>query len=50
MVRLPPVRVSDKVAEKAERPHRRASFRFFWKTSIFAIDKPAGVAVHGAAA
>ena len=47
-VRLPPVRVSDKVAEKADRPAPGREFpSLFEDDSLMAIDKPAGVAVHG---
>jgi 23S rRNA pseudouridine955/2504/2580 synthase len=42
------VRVSDKVAEKAERPAPGREFpTLFEDDSLMAIDKPAGVAVHG---
>jgi 23S rRNA pseudouridine955/2504/2580 synthase len=56
VVRLPPVRVSDHVAEKAaamaqavaERPAPARSFPILFEDEYFlAIDKPAGVAVHG---
>ena len=47
-VRLPPMRVSDKVAEKAERPAPGREFPLLLEDdSLMAIDKPAGVAVHG---
>jgi 23S rRNA pseudouridine955/2504/2580 synthase len=47
-VRLPPVRVSEKVAEKAVRPAPGREFpMLFEDESLLAIDKPAGVAVHG---
>ena len=47
-VRLPPVRVSDKVAEKAERPAPAREFPILLEDEhVIAIDKPAGVAVHG---
>ena len=47
-VRLPPVRVSHKVAEKAERPAPGREFPLLLEDdSLMAIDKPAGVAVHG---
>lgn len=47
-VRLPPVRISDKVAEKAERPAPAREFPLLWEDEhLIAIDKPAGVAVHG---
>jgi 23S rRNA pseudouridine955/2504/2580 synthase len=47
-VRLPPVRISDKVAEKAERPAPGREFPLLFEDeSLLAIDKPAGVAVHG---
>ena len=48
MVRVPPVRISDKVAEKAERPAPAKEFpALLDDESMLAIDKPAGVAVHG---
>ena len=48
MVRLPPVRISDKVAEKAERPAPAREFPVLLEDEhLIAIDKPAGVAVHG---
>ncbi|MCB1986993.1 MAG: RluA family pseudouridine synthase, partial [Burkholderiaceae bacterium] len=47
-VRLPPVRVSDKVAEKAERPAPAREFPLLLEDEhLIAIDKPAGTAVHG---
>jgi 23S rRNA pseudouridine955/2504/2580 synthase len=47
-VRLPPVRVSDKVAEKAERPAPAREFPILLEDEhVIALDKPAGVAVHG---
>ncbi|MBD9392092.1 RluA family pseudouridine synthase [Acidovorax sp. ACV01] len=48
VVRLPPVRISDKVAEKAERPAPAREFPILLEDDhLIAIDKPAGVAVHG---
>jgi 23S rRNA pseudouridine955/2504/2580 synthase len=48
VVRVPPVRVSDKVAEKADKPAPARSFPILFEDDYFlAIDKPAGVAVHG---
>jgi len=48
VVRLPPVRVSDKVQEKAERPAPAREFPILLEDEhLIAIDKPAGVAVHG---
>ena len=48
LVRLPPVRLSDKVAEKAERPAPAREFPLLLEDEhLLAIDKPAGVAVHG---
>nr|WP_255593244.1 RluA family pseudouridine synthase [Acidovorax sp. sic0104] len=48
LVRLPPVRVSDKVVEKAERPAPAREFPVLLEDEhLIAIDKPAGVAVHG---
>ena len=47
-VRLPPVRISEKVAEKAARPAPGREFPVLLEDdSLLAIDKPAGVAVHG---
>ncbi len=47
-VRVPPVRVSDKVAEKAARPAPGREFPLLMEDEqLLAIDKPAGVAVHG---
>jgi len=47
-VRLPPVRVSDKIAEKAERPAPAREFPLLLEDEhLIAIDKPAGTAVHG---
>ncbi|MES2611459.1 MAG: RluA family pseudouridine synthase [Pseudomonadota bacterium] len=48
LVRLPPVRISDKVAEKAERPAPAREFPLLLEDEhLIALDKPAGVAVHG---
>lgn len=48
VVRLPPVRISDKVAEKAARPAPGREFPLLLEDdALMAIDKPAGVAVHG---
>ena len=48
VVRLPPVRISDKVAEKAERPAPAREFPILLEDDhLIALDKPAGVAVHG---
>jgi 23S rRNA pseudouridine955/2504/2580 synthase len=47
-VRVPPVRVSDKVAEKAARPAPAREFPPLLEDEhLLAIHKPAGVAVHG---
>ena len=47
-VRLPPVRISEKVAEKAARPAPGRKFPLLLEDDcLMAIDKPAGVAVHG---
>ncbi len=47
-VRLPPVRVSEKIAEKAERPAPAREFPILLEDEhLIAIDKPAGTAVHG---
>jgi len=48
VVRLPPVRISDKVAEKAARPAPGREFPLLLEDdALMAIDKPSGVAVHG---
>ena len=48
LVRLPPVRVSDTVAEKAAHPAPAREFPILFEDEhVIAIDKPAGVAVHG---
>ena len=48
VIRLPPVRISDKVAEKAARPAPGREFPLLLEDdALMAIDKPAGVAVHG---
>ncbi|HSV34377.1 MAG TPA: RluA family pseudouridine synthase [Ramlibacter sp.] len=48
VVRLPPVRISDKVAEKLEKPAPPRDFPVLFEDEhLVAIDKPAGVAVHG---
>jgi 23S rRNA pseudouridine955/2504/2580 synthase len=48
VVRLPPVRISEKVAEKAARPAPGREFPLLLEDdALMAIDKPAGVAVHG---
>jgi 23S rRNA pseudouridine955/2504/2580 synthase len=48
IVRVPPVRMSEAPAEKAERPAPAREFPvLFEDESVLAIDKPAGVAVHG---
>src|SRR5574343_708322 len=47
-VRLPPVRVSEKMADKAERPAPAREFPLLLEAEhLIAIDKPAGTAVHG---
>ena len=47
-VRVPPVRVSEKIAEKAARPAPGREFPVLLEDEhLLAIDKPAGVAVHG---
>ena len=47
-VRLPPVRISERVAEKAARPAPGREFPILLEDdSLMAIDKPSGVAVHG---
>ena len=48
LVRLPPVRISDKVAEKVARPAPGREFPVLLEDeALLALDKPAGVAVHG---
>ncbi|MEY2952481.1 MAG: hypothetical protein RLZZ401_568 [Pseudomonadota bacterium] len=47
-VRLPPVRVSDKVADKAAHPAPAREFPVLLEDDhLIALNKPAGVAVHG---
>lgn len=48
LVRVPPVRVSDAVQAKADRPAPAREFPVLLEDdAVLAIDKPAGVAVHG---
>ena len=48
LVRLPPVRISEKVAEKLDNPAPAREFPILLEDdSLIALDKPAGVAVHG---
>ncbi|BCX54465.1 RluA family pseudouridine synthase [Comamonas sp. Z1] len=48
VVRLPPVRISEKVSEKAERPAPAKDFPALLDDEhMLALSKPAGVAVHG---
>jgi 23S rRNA pseudouridine955/2504/2580 synthase len=48
VVRVPPVRLSDKIEEKLERPAPAREFPVLFEDDhLLAIDKPAGVAVHG---
>jgi 23S rRNA pseudouridine955/2504/2580 synthase len=48
VVRLPPVRVSDAVAQKKDKPAPARDFPILFEDDhLIAIDKPAGVAVHG---
>jgi 23S rRNA pseudouridine955/2504/2580 synthase len=48
VVRLPPVRVSEKAAEKLEKPAPPREFPVLFEDEhLLAIDKPSGVAVHG---
>ncbi len=48
VVRLPPVRVSDKIAEKLDNPAPAREFPILLEDEhLIALDKPAGVAVHG---
>ena len=48
VLRLPPVRVSPQIAAKAERPAPAREFPILFEDDhLIALDKPAGVAVHG---
>jgi 23S rRNA pseudouridine955/2504/2580 synthase len=48
VVRLPPVRLSEKAAEKIEKPAPAREFPILFEDEhLIALDKPAGVAVHG---
>ncbi len=48
VVRLPPVRISEQVAEKAANPAPAREFPILFEDDhLIGIDKPAGVAVHG---
>ena len=48
LVRVPPVRVSGKTAEKADAPAPAREFPILLEDDcLIALDKPAGVAVHG---
>ena len=48
VVRVPPVRISEKVQQKAERPAPAREFPILFEDEhLIALDKPAGVAVHG---
>ena len=48
VVRVPPVRISEKVQEKAERAAPAREFPILFEDDhLIALDKPAGVAVHG---
>lgn len=48
VIRLPPVRVSERIAEKLEKPAPAREFPILLEDEhLVAIDKPAGVAVHG---
>ena len=48
VVRLPPVRVSEKMAQKQGQPAPAREFPVLFEDEhLIAIDKPAGVAVHG---
>lgn len=48
VVRVPPVRVSEKIQDKAERPAPPREFPILFEDDhLIALDKPAGVAVHG---
>jgi 23S rRNA pseudouridine955/2504/2580 synthase len=48
LVRLPPVRVSERIQDKIDKPAPARNFPILFEDDYFlAIDKPAGVAVHG---
>jgi 23S rRNA pseudouridine955/2504/2580 synthase len=48
LVRLPPVRISERVAGKLDKPAPPREFPILFEDEhLIAIDKPAGVAVHG---
>jgi 23S rRNA pseudouridine955/2504/2580 synthase len=48
VVRVPPVRISEKVAQKLEKPAPAREFPLLFEDGhVMAVDKPAGVAVHG---
>jgi 23S rRNA pseudouridine955/2504/2580 synthase len=48
VVRVPPVRISEKVAQKLDQPAPPREFPVLFEDDhLVAIDKPAGVAVHG---
>jgi len=48
VIRLPPVRISEKVVEKLENPAPAREFPVVFEDEcLIAVDKPAGVAVHG---
>jgi 23S rRNA pseudouridine955/2504/2580 synthase len=48
VVRLPPVRTSEKAAEKLDKPAPAREFPILFEDEhLIALDKPAGVAVHG---
>ncbi|HEX9721012.1 MAG TPA: RluA family pseudouridine synthase [Ramlibacter sp.] len=48
LVRLPPVRVSEKAGQKLEKPAPAREFPVLFEDEhLIAVDKPAGVAVHG---
>lgn len=48
VLRIPPIRLSDRIEEKAEKPAPAREFPVVHEDEgLLAIDKPAGVAVHG---
>jgi 23S rRNA pseudouridine955/2504/2580 synthase len=48
VIRVPPVRVSDSIQEKLDKPAPSKEFPILFEDDYFmAIDKPAGTAVHG---
>jgi 23S rRNA pseudouridine955/2504/2580 synthase len=47
-IRVPPIRLSERAEQKAQHPAPARQFPLLWDdAALLAIDKPAGVAVHG---